>query len=380
MFLYQQSNTYFAQVAEGLQDLATQELESCGATAIKSAYRGLHFQADAPSLYAANYQARLVSRILAPLVSFACADRQALYRAAKSMAWERLFTTRQTFGVFANVSGNPQLRHSKFAALVLKDGIADRFREAAGQRPNVDKRHPDVWIQLHLEKGRATISLDTSGRSLHKRGYRRHSVPAPMIETLAAAMVALSGWRGDRPLADPMCGSGTLLCEAWMAASHIPAGYNNPTFGFRHLPDFDEAVWKRVKHQADDRIQPCARGLVSGSDIDRRAVSACRANCRNLPGGAGIILSRQDFRTISSLEDHVILCNPPYGIRLEADTQLAGFYKTLGDFLKQRCRGSEALIYFGNREMIKKIGLKPSWKKPVRNAGLDGRVVKYALY
>ena len=214
MFLYQQNKTYFAQVADGLQEAAQQELESLGASQVKPAYRGFHFCADARILYRINYQARLVSRILAPLAAFTCEDRNALYRASKAVAWTTIFNLRQTFGVFANVSGNRQLRHSKFAALVLKDAVADHFREHSGYRPDVEKNNPDVWIHLHLEKHRATISLDTSGGSLHKRGYRELSVAAPMKETLAAAMVTFSGWTGDRPLYDPMCGSGHLALRS----------------------------------------------------------------------------------------------------------------------------------------------------------------------
>ena len=380
MFLYQQNNAYFAQVAEGLQESAMEEIESLGASQIKPAYLGFHFYADPRILYRINYQARLVSRILAPLISFACNDRQALYRWGKSVQWESIFDLNQTFALLANVSGNSQLRHSKFAALVLKDAIADHFREQSGGRPNVDKIDPDVWIHLYIEKNRATISLDTSGGPLHKRGYRQLSVAAPMKETLAAAMVALSGWQGDRPLYDPMCGSGTLLCEAWMNACRIPSGYLKSAFGFSHLPDFDQPTWLRVKSAVDERIGPIAKGLVAGSDLDHRAIQASRTNCLKLPGGEGIHVSQQDFRDIAGLENRVILCNPPYGIRMGTETQLGDFYKALGDFLKQRCKGSEAIIYFGNREMIKNIGLKPSWKKAVRNAGLDGRIVKYSLY
>ncbi len=380
MLLYQQNRTYFAQVADGLQDLAAEELKSLGASNIHPAYRGLHFCADAAALYTINYTARVITRVLAPLLAFSCNDRNDLYRSAKSFSWQSIFSLNETFGIFANVSGNRHLRHSKFAALVLKDAIADYFRDQTGRRPDVDKIRPHVWIQLHIERNRATISLDTSGGSLHKRGYRRMSVAAPMMETLAAAMVKFSGWRGDGPLYDPMCGSGTLLCEAWMAACGIPSGYIKTRFGFEHLPDFDPAVWKKVRQDADAQIKLRPKGLVSGSDLDRKAVKATLANRLKLPGGSAINVYRQDFRSIRGLENQVILCNPPYGIRLRADARLAEFYKSLGDFLKQRCKGSEAYIYFGNREMIKTIGLKTSWKKPVRNAGLDGRIVKYALY
>jgi putative N6-adenine-specific DNA methylase len=380
MFIYQQTQTYFAQIAEGFDELVQKELTDLGATRIQPAFRGLHFRADAETLYRINYQSRLVSRILAPLTAFTCRDRNDLYREAKQIPWNTLLSVDHTFGVLANVSGNENLRHSKFAALCLKDAVADQFREQSGRRPDVDKSTPDVWIHLYIDRQQATISLDTSGGSLHRRGYRKDTMAAPMKETLAAAMVALSGWQAQRPLYDPMCGSGTLLCEAAMTAAHIPAGYLRVAFGFFHLPDFNKHLWQQVKKSADAKIRTLSPGLVAGSDLDQRAVQAAQNNFRMLPGAQSVQVTRQAFQNIEGLQNQVILCNPPYGIRLNEVPQLDLFYKELGDFLKQRCKGSEAYLFFGDREMIKKIGLKPAWKKPMQNAGLDGRVVKYEMY
>ena len=380
LFQYQRSRRFFAQIAEGFDELATAELARLGATQIQPGFRGLHFTADTVTLYRVNYEARLLTRVLAPLMSFRCQDRNDLYRAARAIDWRVLFSVDDTFGIQANVTGNPNLTHSKFAAQCLKDGVVDGFRDRVGRRPDVDRLTPHVWLNLYLERDQATVSLDTSAGSLHKRGYRRATVEAPMQETLAAAMVALSGWSGDRPLYDPMCGSGTLLCEAWMAGSRIPAGFLRADHGLCRMPDFDAAVWARVKTEADSRIELLPEGLVAGSDSDEEAVRAARTNTRLLPGGAAIAVARCDYGALESLENRIILCNPPYGIRMPLQGDAGAFYKQLGDFLKQRCTGSDAYIYFGDREMIKKIGLKPAWKKPLRNAGLDGRVVKYALY
>jgi 23S rRNA (guanine2445-N2)-methyltransferase len=379
-YLYQKTKRYFAQIPGGLEALAENELKDLGADQITPGFRGVQFSADPSVLYRINYEARLLTRVLAPLISFPCRTREDIYRAGMSIDWPAFFSLRNTLGIFANVSGNPQIRHSNFAALCLKDAVADFFRNRHGHRPDVDRKNPDIWLNLHIEKTDATISLDTSGGSLHRRGYRRDTVEAPMQETLAAAMVALSGWNGEKPLYDPMCGSGTLLCEAMMKICRIPSGILKKDFGFRFLPDFDRNLWDRVKTAADKRIEKLLPGLVGGSDIDRMAVKAARTNCRILPFGGMIDLSQKDYRKIPALDNKVILCNPPYGIRLNKEADLGEFYKTLGDFLKQRCIGSEAYIYFGNRELLKSIGLKPSWKKPVRNAGLDGRVVKYDLY
>lgn len=380
MFEYQKTRRYFAQAAGGFEALAAKELEDLGATRVETGYRGIYFTADPAVLYHINYNARLVTRVLAPLKSFRCRNRDDLYRAGRSIDWSAFFSLEDTFGIFANVSGNDQIRHSKFAALCLKDAVADGFRSRTGRRPDVDPVTPAVWLNLFIAREKATVSLDTSGGSLHRRGYRRETVEAPMQETLAAAMVALSGWRGERPLYDPMCGSGTLLCEAMMKLCRIPSGFLKSHFGFRFLPDFKASLWERVKRQADERIESLPEGLIAGSDNDRTAVKASRINCGMLPGGENIRILRQDYNDIPELENRTILCNPPYGIRMRQEEDLGLFFKGFGDFLKQRCKGSDAYVYFGKREMLKRIGLKPAWKKPMRNAGIDGRVARYELY
>ena len=375
----QTHTTYFAQIADGLEATGAAELAELGAVDTRPVRRGIHFKADRSSLYRINYCARLNSRVLAPIQSFACPDAAAIYRAARRIDWTRFLGLDQTFAVFASTAGST-VPHSQFAGLKLKDAVADQFREAFGRRPNVDPRTPDLWINLYVEKDRGTISVDTSGGSLHRRGYRSRSGDAPMQETVAAAMVRLSGWDGRVPLADPMCGSGTLIIEAVMAYCRIPAGYLRHRFGFQQLPDYDPNVWKTVKDEAASRIRKLAERLIYASDIDSQAVSATRANCKMVPHARTVNVLRMDFRQIEGLENRVILCNPPYGIRMKRQDGLEDFYRQLGDFLKQRCKGSEAYIYFGNREMIKRIGLKPAWKKPLRNGGLDGRVVKYEMY
>lgn len=378
--LYAKTNRYFAQHAQGVEDLAAAELVRLGGQDIQPAFRGCHFRADRETFYRITYCSRLLSRVLAPLSSFHCHDRDDLYRAGKSVSWPDIFSLGQTYAVFANAANNPNITHSQFAALCLKDAIADAFRAKTGKRPNVDRFNPDVIINLFIHKQEAIISLDASGGPLHRRGYRLENVEAPMQETLAAALVALSGWDGRQPLHDPFCGSGTLLCEALMAYCRIPAGFLRDRLGLQFLPDFDKNAWNRMKAFEDAAIRKLPVGLISGSDIDQAAIKATRTNAPLLPEGDSIRVSRKDFRDIASLENRTIVCNPPYGIRLEKETDLAAFYKELGDFLKQKCKGSDAYIYFGNRDMIKRIGLKPAWKKPMRNAGLDGRAVKYELY
>jgi len=320
-----------------------------------------------------------MSRCLAPLISFACPDTDTLYQKARQIGWEDFFARGSTFAVSANVSDSA-ITHSKFAALRLKDAVADYFKDSTGRRPDVSVRNPDIQLNLYIRKNRAAISLDTSGSALHRRGYRKETVAAPMQETVAAAIIRFSQWDGTIPLYDPLCGSGTLLCEALMAYCNIPAGVSRSRFGFVSLPDFDGAVWQRVKKEADAQIRELPEGLIAGSDVSAEAVDAARTNLMELSFGNSVSVERAGFRELPAIEGQVIVANPPYGIRMGGDEDLDVFYKDFGDFLKQQCKGSTAYIYFGERKYIKKIGLKTSWKKPIAAGGLDGRLVKYEMY
>ena len=380
MFAYQKNCRYFAQVPGAVETPAQKELKALGALDIVEGFRGYYFTADDAALYRINYQARLITRILAPLVSFECRNRNDLYRAGSGIDWLKIFSPKETFSVVANVADNFNIKNSHFAALCLKDAIADYFTQKAGKRPFVEKQTPSLWINLHIAKTRATISLDVSGGSMHRRGYRKETIEAPMQEILAASVIALTQWNGKTPLYDPMCGSGTLLCEALMSYCRIPSGYLRSRFGLFFLPEFDRQLWKTIKAEARKQMRELPDGMICGSDKDKAAIAAVYANAPLLPGGDAIRISKKDFNAIAGLENRTIVCNPPYGIRMQPNADLHGFYKGFGDFLKQRCKGSAAFIYFGNRELIKSVGLKPAWKIPISNAGLDGRLVKYELY
>ena len=379
MYQYQETPRFFAQIARGTEDLGAEELATLGAQHIAPAYRGLYFDATPEALYRINYCSRLLTRVLAPLMSFHCHNPDYLYRTAGSVAWTDFLSVDETFAVFANVS-NSKIRHSKYAALRVKDAIVDQFRDQFGVRPSIDTRNPDVWINLYIENNRATISLDTSGGSLHRRGYRRHGGEAPMQETVAAAIVRLTGWEGEQPLYDLMCGSGTLLAEALMHYCRIPAGYLRSHFGFEALPDFDQALWMSVRKTANAQIRPLPAGLINGSDVSPEAVAAARANLRSLPSGKNVTVTVQPYQAIDRLENATMITNPPYGKRLGNPESMGTFYKSLGDFLKQRCTGSTAYLYVGERALLKKVGLRPSWKKPLVNGAFDGRLAKYELY
>ncbi|MFC1844992.1 class I SAM-dependent RNA methyltransferase, partial [Thermodesulfobacteriota bacterium] len=356
MFTYQKSGRYFAQIAEGLEELGKKELKKLGAQDIKPGHRGFYFSADKTSLYRINYCSRLLSRVLAPLIRFDCHSTKYLYKTACKIDWPSLIDLQQTFAVKANVS-HSKITHSQYASLCLKDAIVDIFRKKTTKRPNIDTKTPDVLFNLHIQNNKATIYLDTSGTSMHRRGYRSQSITAPMQEIIAAAIIHLSDWDGTRPLFDPMCGSGTLLCEAMMHYCRIPAGYLRKKFGFESLPDFDAKIWKSVKQEAESGIRELPPGLISGSDKSKEAIEAATTNMDNFSQGENISLAVKSFQDIKSIENYTIVCNPPYGIRMDTDTKIKDFMKQLGDFLKQRCKGSEAYLYFGNRELIKSIGL-----------------------
>ena len=379
LFAYRKNWRFFAQIGEGLEEEGARELAELGASDPVPAFRGVHFGADFPGLCRINYQTRLCTRILAPLITFDCHSTKYLHKTAAQLPWEELLAPDGTMAVTATVA-HSAINHSKYAALCLKDALADRFTGLYGRRPNVDRDNPDLQLNLHIDRNRAVISLDTSGSSLHRRGYRQESVTAPMQETLAAAIIRLSGWDGSRPLVDPCCGSGTLLCEALMAQARIPAGYLRPRFGFELLPEFERRAWERERDRLNGSIRELRPGLISGSDLERGAVKASRVNLSRLPGGREVRVTRADFRELESLENAVIVANPPYGLRLGDKSGSAALLKEFGDFLKQRCRGSEAYLYFGRREMLKQIGLRPAWKKPLQNGGLDGVLAKYPLY
>ncbi|NOZ25843.1 MAG: class I SAM-dependent RNA methyltransferase [Nitrospirae bacterium] len=379
MYEYQKTNRFFAQIADDIKELGARELSELGATAVSPEHSGAYFNADKETLYRINYTARITSRILAPLVSFNCRTTEQLYRNARKINWADFFSEENTFAVFSNVSSST-INNSHYAALCLKDAIVDSFRERTGRRPDVDRIRPDVWLNLYIRKDKATISLDTSGGSLHRRGYREEALSAPMQETVAAAIIRYAEWDGSVPLYDPMCGSGTLLCEALMHYCRIPSGVFRKRFGFEFLPDYDEALWKRIKEGLDQRVRALPAGHICGSDLSSRAVEIAKVNTLRLRYGDRISLRVLDFRESEGLKNGVIITNPPYGIRMGEREELALLYKSLGDFLKKKCTGSTAYIYFGEREFIKKLGLRSKWKKPLKTGGLDGRLVKYEIF
>jgi len=379
MYDYQKNNIYFAQVPGMMEELCEQELIELGAKNTKLSYRGIYFEADKESLYRINYTARTISRVLAPLKSFYCNNANAIMKTAEQIEWDKIFSLNQTFSITSSVSKST-INNSLYASQVLKDGIADYFRSKFDKRPDVNTVNPDVRFNLFIEKDKAILSLDTSGESLHKRGYRLLAGEAPMQETLAAAIIRLSKWDGEKPLLDCMCGSGTILCEALMQYCKIPAQKLRKNFGFFYLPDYDEQIWIKLKEECDKAIRPLPKGLISGSDKSQITINIAKENLSRLPFSDSVKLSVSPFQQIKQFENGVLITNPPYGIRLGIKKDVEVLYKELGDFLKTKCKGTSAFIYTGDTELRKQIGLKTSRRIPLVNGKLEGVLLQIDSY
>lgn len=379
MYDYQKNNIYFAQVTGMMEELCEQELIELGAINTKISYRGIYFEADKSTLYRINYSSRLITRVLAPLKSFYARSAKDIMKIASEIEWDKLFSVDQTFAITSTVNKST-INNSLYASQVLKDGIADYFRDKMGKRPNVDTVAPSVRFNLFIEKDKAVLSLDTSGESLHKRGYRLLAGEAPMQETLAAAIIRLSGWDGSKPLLDCMCGSGTIVCEALMKYCNLPAQYLRKNFGFFYLPDFDKNTWEALKSEIEKQIRPLQKDLIGGSDKSQITINVAKENLSRLPYSENVHLSVHPFQHINNFENGVLITNPPYGIRLGQREDVEILYKDLGDFIKTKCKGTTAFIYTGEPTLRKHIGLKTSRRIPLVNGKLEGVLLQFDSY
>jgi putative N6-adenine-specific DNA methylase len=379
MYEYQSNNIYFAQVTGLMEDLCQQELIELGAKNTKIVYRGIYFEADMLTIYRINYTSRLITRVLAPILNFKCRNTETLIKTAQKIKWEDFLSNEKTFAITASVS-NSIINNSLYALQCLKDGIADYFRDKYGKRPDVETTNPDVRFNLHIEEDQAVISLDTSGESLHKRGYRLLAGEAPMQETLAAVIIRISGWNGEKPLTDPMCGSGTILCEALMHYCSIPAQYLRRIFGFVNMPEFKKDEWEKLKAEYDKEIRPLPKGTISGSDRSNEAVKVTKDNLSRLPYHNSVEVTCKPFQKINQFENGMLITNPPYGMRLGKLDEVKKLYSELGDFLKTNCKGTTAFIFTGDPALRKSIGLRTSRRIPLTNGKLEGVLVQIDSY
>ncbi|WP_034256726.1 THUMP domain-containing class I SAM-dependent RNA methyltransferase [Adhaeribacter aquaticus] len=373
--------TMIATTQFGLEEILAGELRQLGAQDIRLATRAVEFTGDKKLLYAANIWCRTAIRILVPFANFFARDEDDLYRKVSRINWEEYLNTSQTFAINAVVSQST-FQHSLFLAQLTKDAIVDQFRRKTGERPSVDVARPDIRFNLHMHENQVTLALDSSGDSLHRRGYRLQTNVAPLNEVLAAGIIMLTGWDKKSPFIDPMCGSGTFLIEAALLAYNIAPGiFRKDNFGFRYWNDFDQQLYYQVIEEAKGKRLPEAEIDIIGSDIDRDYIDAARTNITNAGLEDEIRVRVRDMREAKAIgENGVVILNPPYGERLEATIDINELYKTIGDTLKTNFSGYDAYIFTANLEAAKHIGLRASRRIPLYNGPLDSRLLKYELY
>jgi putative N6-adenine-specific DNA methylase len=370
--------TMIAKTFEGLEEVLAKELSDMGAEDIDLLKRAIEFKGDKRLLYKVNYSCRTALRVLVPLARFRAKDDKMLYDGVRAVPWEKYLDYRGKFVVDSVVSFS-EFKHSGYVALKAKDAIADRFRDRFGRRPDVDTSDPDLRVNIHIFKEDCTVSVDSSGASLHLRGYRKAQTEAPMNEVLAAGLLKLSGWDRKTPFIDPMCGSGTLLIEAAMLAGNVPSGYYRPLFGFERWKDFDQKLWDQVRRECEEEIEEPA-APIHGYDLDEKAIQASLINIEEAGAEDLITIEKADFNTTPPPFDKgFMLTNPPYGERIKVE-DLTQFYKDIGDVLKKNYAGYTAWLLGTDLEAMKFIGLRPSRKIRVMNGPLECRLLKFDLY
>lgn len=362
----------------GFEEILAKELMQLGAMDVTPGTRVVSFKGDKGFMYKANIALRTALKILKPIHNFRAINDDALYRGVFSVDWSEYLSSGNTFVIDATVHSD-HFRHSQFVAQKAKDAIVDQFRKNTGMRPSIDKDHPDLRINIHIDRENVTLSLDTSGASLHHRGYRTATNIAPINEVLAAGMLLLSGWDGQGDFLDPMCGSGTILAEAAMIACNIPANINRKEFAFEKWNDWDNDLFDLVTESLLKRVREF-HYTITGYDKAPSAVMKAKDNIRNANLEDYVnIYERNFFDTEKETRGPLhMLFNPPYGERL--DIHLERFYREIGDTLKQSYPGTNAWFITANLEALKYVGLKPSRKIKLFNGSLEARLVKYEMY
>ncbi|MBQ5455930.1 MAG: RNA methyltransferase, partial [Prevotella sp.] len=348
----------------GLEPVLAKELIELGANDVQIGRRMVSFSGDKEMMYRANFQLHTAIRILKPISHFKAKSADDMYEEVKKIDWSQYIEKGKTFSV-DSVVYSEEFRNSRFVTYKVKDAIVDQFREKTGERPNISVSNPDIRLNIHVAEDNATLSLDSSGESLHRRGYRQESVEAPLNEVLAAGMILMTGWQGETDFIDPMCGSGTLLIEAALIAHNISPGVFRKNYAFEKWPDFDAELFDMIYN--DDSREREFTHHIYGYDVDMKAVGKARLNVRAAGFANEITVEAADFKDFKQpAEKAIIVTNPPYGERISTPNLLAT-YKMIGEKLKHQFTGNDAWILSYREECFDQIGLKPSIKIPVFN-------------
>lgn len=367
-----------AKTLYGFEEILAKELQALGASDIVIGNRNVTFEGDTGFMYKANLCLRTAIKIIKPIHHFTVRNEDDLYRKLYEMDWEPYLALDQTFAIDATVHSD-QFTHSLYVSQKTKDAIVDKFRQTHGKRPDVDIKDPHMRINVHIHKDQCTISLDTSGASLHHRGYRTATNIAPINEVLAAGLLLLSGWDGQSDFMDPMCGSGTFLTEAAMIACNIPANINRKGFAFEKWPDFDNTLYRTIVDASLKKTREFHHKII-GYDKAPSAVRKAQDNVEEANLTDWIEIERKNFFKSEKVTQgplHMVF-NPPYGERLNLDME--EFYKAIGDTLKQAYPGTHAWFITSNLPALKFVGLRPSRKIKVYNSHLESRLVYYQMY
>lgn len=364
----------------GLEEVLAKELQLLGAQQVKSLKRGVSFYGDLGFLYKSNLWLRTALRILVPIAEFKIRNENELYKKINQIAWEDHFSVDKTIVIDSTVYAK-QFTNSLFIAQRSKDAIADRFRDKFGRRPSVNTQNPDVRINVHISNENVTVSLDASGDSLHKRGYRNQADRAPLSEVLAAGILKLTGWDRKSPLIDPMCGSGTFLIEGALMAFNIPPNVFRKEYCFKNWSNYDANLFGLIFDKALEKEDLFSHSIL-GFDKDFRVLRKAEQNIRRalMQDQIEVEPSKiEDLKRPKNIGSHgTVIINPPYGIKIEAD--IPELYRNIGDALKREFEGFDAWVFTASREGIKNIGLRPSKKIPLYNGKLESWLVKYEMY
>ncbi len=370
---------FVAKTLFGLEEVLAQELKDLGAQNVQPLKRAVSFEGDLKVMYTANLYCRLAIKILTPIYEFQASDERQLYDQVKAFDWTKWIAVDQTFAIDGTVNSD-FFSHSKYVALKMKDAVVDQIRDRKGRRPSVDTTHPDIMLNLRVFKDQCTVSFDTSGELLNRRGYRGRGHLAPLNEVLAAGMLKLSGWTPERPLHDLMCGTGTFLLEAAMMAANMPAGVFRRKFGFVSWQHHDPVMWNDIRKQSSASINYDPKVNLYGGDKDNRSVNAALASARLLRLEKKVKIERKLFdQQEPQAFSGMIISNPPYGERMPK-TDIEAFYSLVGDTLKKKFSGYEAWLISSNVSAMKHIGLRPSRKITLYNGALECKFQKYELY